>query len=116
MLRPSVKASITKKLQSAIEKTKKKPTKAPREVKKRAVGKAKKATDLGDEEITSNDSSMGDKKDDFFIESEDGKSHILLKLSSLTNSLLKRKMRMKRRQGWLRNYSPRSIMISTTKR
>lgn len=65
----------TKKLQAAIEKSNKKGFKGPRDAKKKMATKKKKV-EFEDEEITSNDSSIEDTKnegDDFFIAEEEGK-------------------------------------------
>ena len=69
-------------MQQAIEKTKKGPMKGPmrgpRDLKKKAAARPRKQVDLGDEEITSNDSSLEEnkgEKDDFFIEDEEEGKH-----------------------------------------
>lgn len=60
---------MTKKMQQAIEKSKQKPNKAALDQKRKNM-RRQKANELGDEEITSNDSSGEDNKvkDDFFID------------------------------------------------
>ncbi len=60
----------TQKLSTSIEKTKKDGARGARVQKKKVY---KKQEHPEDDEITSNDSSIGDNKDDFFIESEEGK-------------------------------------------
>ena len=81
----SAKKFVSKKLQQAIEKTKKGPNRGPRDQKKKGVARSKKKVDLGDEEITSNDSSAEDNKgdkDDFFIEDVEEGNTISFSLAS----------------------------------
>lgn len=73
----SKRRQVTDKLHKAIEKSKRKTDRQPRDQKKKAMGRRQKADDLENIEITSEEGSFdGNAKpqeDDFFIDEEDGK-------------------------------------------